>query len=179
MRNSRPKYINKYIVPRDILRDTLTHLLAAGVEGHEGYLCWSGINLGNDNVLIRSCIYPKSFRSLHSAWVDLGSAAFDIGQQVAARGELIFAQVHSHPGAAFHSETDNKYPISHQKGFISLVVPNYAKGVKDSLRDCRVYEYQGSAMWRALSHAEVNKRFKIEGILWKIIRTWQQFMIAH
>jgi hypothetical protein len=40
---------------------------------------------------------------------------------------LIRAQVHTHCGAAFHSRTDDAWPIVHTDGFLSLVIPRFAR----------------------------------------------------
>jgi hypothetical protein len=37
-------------------------------------------------------------------------------------------QVHTHPGAAFHSTTDDQWPIVSQAGFLSIVIPDFAAG---------------------------------------------------
>ena len=37
-------------------------------------------------------------------------------------------QVHTHAGEAFHSATDDKWPVVATPGFISLVIPNFAMG---------------------------------------------------
>jgi hypothetical protein len=37
-------------------------------------------------------------------------------------------QVHTHPGAAYHSATDDAFPIVHSPGFLSLVIPRFATG---------------------------------------------------
>jgi hypothetical protein len=36
------------------------------------------------------------------------------------------AQVHTHRGAAFHSPTDDRFPIVGEAGFTSLVIPHHA-----------------------------------------------------
>lgn len=40
----------------------------------------------------------------------------------------IKAQVHTHPGRAFHSDVDNQWPIISQAGFLSIVIPDFATG---------------------------------------------------
>jgi hypothetical protein len=40
----------------------------------------------------------------------------------------IRVQVHTHPGEAFHSPTDDAFPIIHKPGFLSLVIPNFGLG---------------------------------------------------
>jgi hypothetical protein len=37
-------------------------------------------------------------------------------------------QIHTHPGAAFHSPVDDAFPIVHTPGFLSLVIPDFALG---------------------------------------------------
>jgi proteasome lid subunit RPN8/RPN11 len=54
---------------------------------------------------------------LNRFWVDL-----------AERGEGIRVQVHTHPGAAYHSATDDAFPILSTPDFLSLVIPRFAQG---------------------------------------------------
>jgi hypothetical protein len=48
-------------------------------------------------------------------------------------------QVHTHPAEAFHSPTDDEWPLVHTVGFLSLVIPNLARGpvgFKDAYLAC-------------------------------------------
>lgn len=47
---------------------------------------------------------------------------------LAESGMGVRVQVHTHPGAAFHSATDDDFPVIHTLGFLSLVIPNFALG---------------------------------------------------
>jgi hypothetical protein len=47
---------------------------------------------------------------------------------LADEGAGIRVQVHTHPGAAYHSATDDEFPVIHTPGFLSLVVPNFGLG---------------------------------------------------
>jgi hypothetical protein len=49
-------------------------------------------------------------------------------ERLAERQEGIRAQVHTHPREAFHSSTDDAWPIVHLEGFLSLVIPEFALG---------------------------------------------------
>ena len=40
----------------------------------------------------------------------------------------LIAQVHTHPTEAYHSETDDAFPIVTTEGALSLVIPNFANG---------------------------------------------------
>lgn len=48
--------------------------------------------------------------------------------RLAKENRSIRAQIHTHPGEAFHSATDDQWPVVSTVGFISLVVPNFARG---------------------------------------------------
>jgi hypothetical protein len=37
-------------------------------------------------------------------------------------------QVHTHPGAAWHSNTDDRFALAPAPGFLSLVIPDYGTG---------------------------------------------------
>jgi hypothetical protein len=37
-------------------------------------------------------------------------------------------QAHTHPKKAFHSATDDAWPVIHTAGFLSLVIPNFGLG---------------------------------------------------
>jgi len=54
---------------------------------------------------------------INRLWLDL-----------AEQGLGVRAQVHTHPGDAFHSKTDDDWPIVHTAGFLSLVIPDFARG---------------------------------------------------
>ncbi|HKS17801.1 MAG TPA: hypothetical protein VJS63_01160 [Bradyrhizobium sp.] len=62
-------------------------------------------------------------------------------------------QVHTHPGEAFHSLTDDTFPIVHTTGFLSLVIPNFALG-PISFEDAFLTEIQADGRWRQVSIAE-------------------------
>jgi hypothetical protein len=59
---------------------------------------------------------------LDNRWLD------DFWLELADTGMGIRVQVHTHPGEAFHSRTDDAYPIIHTPGFLSLVIPKFGLG---------------------------------------------------
>jgi hypothetical protein len=62
-------------------------------------------------------------------------------QLVAALGasERYVARIHSHPGAAFHSETDDMNPALTFEGALSIVVPFFGLGLREGLEQCAIY----------------------------------------
>jgi proteasome lid subunit RPN8/RPN11 len=55
----------------------------------------------------------------------------ELWERMATSGQRVVAQVHTHPGEAFHSPTDDRSPALSLPGFMSVVVPYYASGELD------------------------------------------------
>ena len=69
--------------------------------------------------------------------------------------ERLAIQVHSHPTEAFHSDTDDTYPIVTTLGGLSLVVPDFARyGVRGP--ETALYRLS-SAGWKGLSPADAGR----------------------
>lgn len=49
-----------------------------------------------------------------------------VGFELAREGRTVLAQVHTHEGIAFHSPTDDGWPLVSTPGFLSLVLPHFA-----------------------------------------------------
>jgi hypothetical protein len=152
-----------------VLDESFTYLKRYGKKRYEGYMCWGGVVVKGKDALIRSCIFPKAykrsgFRSVH-AGLDL-RVVYEIGNEVYSRGEFLFAQLHTHGFEAFHSSVDDTYPISHKSGFISIVIPYFAKSKfydDTTLTDCSVNESLGGGRWRELDPFELRQRFRVVG----------------
>jgi hypothetical protein len=55
---------------------------------------------------------------------------------------MIAAQVHTHPGSAFHSPADDRWAIVRHQGALSLVVPRFCQSTSEATfdRDALVYQ---------------------------------------
>ena len=65
--------------------------------------------------------------------------------------QVVGVQVHSHPGAAYHSETDDAYPIATLDGSLSIVLPFFGRDGFGST-DVAVYRL-GQDGWLELSRS--------------------------
>ena len=72
--------------------------------------------------------------------------------ELAASGLGIRVQIHTHPGRAYHSPTDDAFPIIHTPGFLSLVIPDYALG-PISLDAVYLAEITLTGQWRSVEPA--------------------------
>ena len=155
-----PKTIIRYYVPDTILQDTLRRLRKIGYGYNEGIAYWVGI-LDKDVATITRAIFADNYTDFQNwtyhAFVPL-SVAFKIEEEIRSKNEILFAQIHTHPRDAFHSFVDDMHPISHRIGFVSIVVPNFARNVT-SLSECAVLEYLGEARWDELSAKKIADKF--------------------
>jgi hypothetical protein len=56
-----------------------------------------------------------------------GQALHELNLWLYEHNEVLAAQVHAHPTHAFHSDTDDTFPIVTALGGLSLVVPDFAR----------------------------------------------------
>jgi hypothetical protein len=63
--------------------------------------------------------------------------------------EIYLARIHSHPGEAFHSSTDDRNPVITFEGAISIVVPYFGLGLRHGLPACAVLRLTGGT-WQDL-----------------------------
>lgn len=85
---------------------------------------------------------------LDKGYIDFdGSSYGKLWDLCRASGLRVVADMHTHPGAARQSVTDEENPMIAQKGHIGILVPNYALKVYRA-RDLGVYEYEGNHQWK-------------------------------
>jgi hypothetical protein len=133
-----------YRVPNSVLSRTFEQFRRCGRGRTECQALW--ISAWQSPALISEVIHPK--HSSHGQGFILDSewlSAFWL--DLARRASGIRVQVHTHPGEAFHSPTDDAYPIIHSPRFLSLVVPNFALG-PISLSDTYLAEIDDQGRWR-------------------------------
>ena len=80
-------------------------------------------------------------------------AEHDVWVALAERHEGVRMQVHTHPQEAFHSPTDDAYPIVQTPGFLSLVIPDFGMGPV-SFDDAYLCEITEEGGWRTVNIAD-------------------------
>lgn len=160
----------RYEVSAVHLAATQQLLRQRGEQDAEGYCVWVG-DLGEGIAIVRD-VWPVSAAGDGAHARVAFEDVLALSDRVHDKSWSILAQVHSHPYAAFHSTIDDRNPISHQVGFLSIVVPNFAAGQP---RDgWSLNEYLGAGRWRALRDDEIRRRLVIAGRregLWRRIRS--------
>jgi hypothetical protein len=135
-------------VPEAVVRETLAHLRAKGATGHEGVVLWQGTF---DPPRITAAIVPEQETSPARFIVPLAERQ-RIARSLSGTGQMVVAQVHSHPGVAFHSPADDADAIPRRIGAYSLVIPDYAaRG--DLLDGAALFQLSEDGRWRQMPTA--------------------------
>lgn len=137
-------------LPSAILASTFRTLRECGQSRNECVVYWTGPV--SSHGLVDAQDHPFHRRSPHEYEIDsqwLTRYWFEL----ARAQRTIRAQVHTHPGAAFHSATDDRWPVISQPGFISIVIPNFARGAV-SFQGAWIGQFQADGRWRAVPHHE-------------------------
>jgi hypothetical protein len=132
----------------DFVHATFQTLRECGRAESECALYWTGPVAEN---LVDGIEHPIHSRSPFGYQID-DNWLTEFWRRLATSKRNVKAQIHTHPGAAFHSATDNEWPIVSQAGFISIVVPDFASG-NPSLEGTWVGRLEEDGKWRRLSSA--------------------------
>src|ERR1044072_177875 len=111
-----------------LIDETLHTLRTAGRRGTEGVVLWLVPRPLTNGSAIAEVFVPE-----HTAEADVfripPSGMTTLMAHLRARKLALAAQVHSHPGPAFHSRADDVWAIVRHAGALSIVVPEFARDV--------------------------------------------------
>jgi hypothetical protein len=149
--------ITRFVVPSQVVQTTDAQLRAAGHTRCECFVLWSGVREA-DTFCVRTAHTPRqtAYRFSDGLCVRVeGDELHRLNCWLFQNREQLAVQVHSHPTYAFHSETDDTYPIVTVRGGLSLVVPNFGQA---GLRGDGVAAYRlAHSGWNELSGDETRK----------------------
>ncbi|MGH2799517.1 MAG: hypothetical protein ACRDM0_18035 [Thermoleophilaceae bacterium] len=143
--------VREFVVPFGLIDQTLEPLQEAGKQGYEAFVLWGG-RLDDDGRRLDfvSAYFPEQTTSRGEegllVLVD-GEALFRVNRVFYEHGLILAGQVHSHPTGAYHSNTDDAYPLMTLVGGLSGVVPNFGLDGRDSLDAWAWYRLVGPSEW--------------------------------
>lgn len=144
------EHLQRFVVPRDVADATDQLLREAGRSGVERFVLWSG-KIAHTTFNVRTLHMPKQFatRGPEGLLVRIdGPELHRLNVWLYEHEELLAVQVHSHPTEAFHSSTDDSYPMVTTRGGLSLVVPDFARrGVRGT--GTALYRLDGNGWYAA------------------------------
>lgn len=155
--------IVRFVVPLAIVETTDMHLRDAGKHRCECFVLWTGVREG-DSFHIQTVHLPKQtayrFEDGLCVRVD-GAELHRLNVWLFDHGEELAVQVHSHPTDAFHSDTDDTFPIVTMRGGLSIVVPDFAvAGLRGRGTAC--YRLSASR-WEELSEKQTDELLFFKG----------------
>lgn len=75
-----------------------------------------------------------------------GHAMHAVWQTCANKGLEVVADIHTHPGRAGQSRSDQDHPMVAIRGHLAVIAPRFARNAFD-LAGIGVYRYRGSKLW--------------------------------
>jgi hypothetical protein len=141
--------ITRVLVPRELAEAGNDHLREVGLDGLEGFVLWAGERVGNSEFRVRQMIVPEQhgLRVGDGVCVTVdGAELFRLNVHLYESKLELIAQLHTHPDAAYHSETDDSYPIATQTGALSIVIPDFAEA-PFAISGCAIYRLQAGRRW--------------------------------
>jgi hypothetical protein len=114
-----------YMLPKPLLAKTFELIRQCGRGRRECQVLWT--SAWQSPAFISDVVHPAHSAhvggfTLESRWIS------SFWLELAAQSKGVRVQVHTHPSAAFHSSTDDQYPIINTPGFLSLVIPGFGLG---------------------------------------------------
>lgn len=145
------KGVQCFRIQASAIRQTVEAIRSAGQNGYELFVVWSGTY--DDDIFTVSKVHiPKqtSYKSTFGLCVRVdGPELHRLNMWLYKAQQVVGAQVHGHPADAFHSETDNTYPIATLDGSLSIVLPLFGRDGWES-SDIAAYRL-GQSGWAELS----------------------------
>jgi proteasome lid subunit RPN8/RPN11 len=135
--------MTRLTVGANIIEKTVAYLRPKETDPCEAVVLWLG----------RNHRVTEVFKPLQVVTVDSFRIPFESMRQLMAHLRLarqrVIAQVHTHPGLAFHSEADDEWSIVRHEGAFSLVLPYFARSTdsKSFLSDAAVYRLNAVDRW--------------------------------
>jgi hypothetical protein len=121
--------IRTFCVSQETVENTETALREAGKNGHERFALWTGSTRGNlfsvDHLYVP---HQRGYQFDDGLCVRVGAdALYELNVWLYRNRQVLAVQIHTHPQDAYHSETDDTYPIVTTLGGLSLVVPRFCR----------------------------------------------------
>jgi proteasome lid subunit RPN8/RPN11 len=160
-RGHEPTVLPPIWISSQVLNHTVDVLRASGDrhEAHEGIAYWAGRRAAGET-FVTTCIAPAA-RTTYGSFDTSAHTNAKVVMLLARTGLELIGQVHSHPGGLVdHSDGDDERALMPYEGFLSLVVPHYAKQGMLPLTICGVHVFRMSRFCR-LGNPEIETRFHL------------------
>ena len=148
-------HLRRIEVPMEVVSAIHAHLREAGASGFEGVGFWAG-DMAGDTFTVRAAVVPTQFGQRGAEGLSVmihGEELFRLNVWLHKNRLTLIAQLHSHPGEAYHSDTDDTFSIMTREGGLSIVVPDFARQ-PFALDELAIYRLVSGGRWERLSPEE-------------------------
>ena len=121
--------VRRFRIEASALRETEEAIRTAGQDGYELFVVWSGRRDDDTFTVAKAHVPEQASYKLDTGLcvrVD-GSELHRLNVWLYEAQQVISVQVHSHPADAYHSYTDDTYPIATLEGSLSIVLPFFGR----------------------------------------------------
>ena len=133
--------VQRFRIKASAIRETVEAIRSAGQDGYELFVIWSGTR--DDAVFTVTKVHipdQTSYKLDAGLCVKVdGSELHRLNVWLYEAQQVIGVQVHSHPADAYHSATDDTYPIATLEGSLSVVLPFFGR---DGWESCDIAAYR-------------------------------------
>ena len=121
--------IQRFRIQSSAIRETVEAIQMAGQDGYELFAIWSGRR--DDDIFTVAKVHipdQTSYKTYAGLCVRIdGPELHRLNVWLYDAQQVIGVQVHSHPEGAYHSATDDAYPIATLEGSLSIVLPFFGR----------------------------------------------------
>lgn len=145
----------RLIIPHSVLDDARRFFEDAGSRGCEGTGMLAGTQDGEQQLVNRFVAPDQRASNGAGCWVEVtDSGKLELVTSLHP-GERWLARIHSHPGEAFHSATDDDNSVLTSDGSWSIVVPFFGLGLRRGIEACAIH-HREHGRWRRLHKTELS-----------------------
>lgn len=144
------------------MQDIYSFLQDMGRRSVEGVALLAGTELGDSFTVTHAIIPGQRSYQLEAGllYAVEGAELHRINVWLHQNRLRLIAQIHSHPYEAYHSETDDRYPIVDTHGSISIVLPNFAEH-PENMETWAVYRLDAKKGWMELDDSEIRSLIQL------------------
>jgi hypothetical protein len=153
--------IDRFRLAAELLEATLDALRAEGQYRVESLVFWGG-SLRDGHATVDHLFVPKGLGVLkHALQVRVNeNVVAAICDYLDPPHLVLFGQVHTHIGEAFHSPSDDRFSLD-TPGYLSLVIPNAGRDDVSRWEDWAFFECEGGGRFRRIDTGERATRFTV------------------
>ncbi len=121
--------IQTFCIKQETVEHTEEALREAGENGHERFALWTGTTRGTLFSVDHLYVPPQqAYQFDDGVCVRVGADALhELNVWLYRNRQTLAIQIHTHPQDAYHSDTDDTYPIVTTLGGLSIVVPRFCR----------------------------------------------------